>query len=609
MFNRNSSNSISNNRIILLVGFYVFFLLILVLLIYKSIVSNSDYFLRISEKNKIRDVYLPSSRGIIYDRNLEQLVENKPVYEINITENNKSKETEVVEALNYFSISDRQKNRILRKVRNSYGIPLVNLINNATFKDISLFETISYKFTSLEVNKITFRNYLYPSLFSHIIGYVSNPDAKTVEMEKNKNKKLLMLSPNYYVGRSGIENMYNTILTGQPTYRKIEVNALNQIIGEIFTEQGKNGKDIRLTLDLELQKLVEKKIKDNSGSVILMDVKSGEILSMYSSPSFDTNKLNNVIDADYWNSLTNNRFKPLINKAISSTYPPGSTFKLITAIAALENGFDPNKTINCRGSVVLNSKRTLHCWRGHGHGKLENITEAIKHSCNIYLSEVGVFAGIENIHKTATKFGFGEKFNLELKDVNSGIVPNREWKRKRYNDVWVVGDTINVSIGQGFLTATPLELVVMTARIANGGFPVKPFIIYNSPTRDYNNSLLSSDPITSKEILDIVKEGMYKVVNEKGGTAYPFRIKDKKFEMAGKTGTTQLISRETMDGFIKNNDEQRTTRFRHHGLFVAFAPYDDPKYAIVVVIEHGNSGSNGAPIARDILEYAVENIK
>jgi penicillin-binding protein 2 len=587
----------------------VFFLLILVLLIYKSIVSNSDYFLRISEKNKIRDVYLPSSRGIIYDRNLEQLVENKPVYEINITENNKSKETEVVEALNYFSISDRQKNRILRKVRNSYGIPLVNLINNATFKDISLFETISYKFTSLEVNKITFRNYLYPSLFSHIIGYVSNPDAKTVEMEKNKNKKLLMLSPNYYVGRSGIENMYNTILTGQPTYRKIEVNALNQIIGEIFTEQGKNGKDIRLTLDLELQKLVEKKIKDNSGSVILMDVKSGEILSMYSSPSFDTNKLNNVIDADYWNSLTNNRFKPLINKAISSTYPPGSTFKLITAIAALENGFDPNKTINCRGSVVLNSKRTLHCWRGHGHGKLENITEAIKHSCNIYLSEVGVFAGIENIHKTATKFGFGEKFNLELKDVNSGIVPNREWKRKRYNDVWVVGDTINVSIGQGFLTATPLELVVMTARIANGGFPVKPFIIYNSPTRDYNNSLLSSDPITSKEILDIVKEGMYKVVNEKGGTAYPFRIKDKKFEMAGKTGTTQLISRETMDGFIKNNDEQRTTRFRHHGLFVAFAPYDDPKYAIVVVIEHGNSGSNGAPIARDILEYAVENIK
>jgi penicillin-binding protein 2 len=343
-----------------------------------------------------------------------------------------------------------------------------------------------------------------------------------------------------------------------------------------------------------------------NGAVIVMNVRTGEILSLVSAPSFDANKFVEGITPEYWNALNANSAKPMNNKAVSSTYPPGSTFKLMTALAGLENGWSDRKEITCDGELKLNRKRTLHCWRRNGHGRIDLI-EAIKHSCNIYFAEVGMFAGIENIHKIATSFGFGEKFDLHLTNVKNGIIPNKEWKRKVLNDVWVVGDTVNIAIGQGFLTATPLELVVMVSRIANGGYPVKPVITLNNPLLDYNANLFEKEPMVSEKSIKTVQTGMYKVVNERGGTTFPYRIRVPGFEMAGKTGTAQVISKDAMTALEESGDD--TSKFKHHGLFIAFAPFNDPMYGIVVVSEHGVSGSDSAaPLARDILTFAQEHM-
>ncbi|MDD2840463.1 MAG: penicillin-binding protein 2 [Rickettsiales bacterium] len=596
---------ISSGRLIIIFSVQAFLFLILATrLLYLQIISYDKY-VSMSEDNRIKTFIIPPLRGHIFDRNNIQLTENKKNYRVFLYQSKSNNLDVVIKLSQILNLSNDDFNKIMKKLEKNKEQPIISLLDNVNWTDLVKIEANSYMLNGIMIENGYIRYYPYATTFSHIIGYVNSPIKEEIDAEKNVKTKELLLHPDYKLGRNGMEKLFNKNITGKTGFKKLEMNALSIPIKEIDTQPSTEGNDVKLTIDYDLQKFVENRMKDIQGAVIVMNVKTGEILSMVSTPTFDGNKFVEGISNEYWEELNNNPAKPLNNKAVSAIYPPGSTFKLITAIAALENGWDENKIIECKGQVVLNRSRTLHCWKKEGHGKL-NMIQAIKNSCNIYFSKVGLFAGIENIYKTAKDFGIGENFDIELLNRKSGNVPNKDWKRKVFDDVWVTGDTINVSIGQGFLTVTPLELVVMAARIANGGYKVEPYIITNSSIADRNKELFLFPPMVKSETITTVKRGMYEVINDKGGTAYWARIKQKGFEMSGKTGTAQVIGKEKMEE-MEENDEMET-KFQHHALFVAFAPYEEPKYAIAVVAEHGNSGSGAAaPVARDILLFAQKN--
>lgn len=598
--------SVANRRLIIIFSIQIFLFLILVIRLFFLQIVNYEKYKNMSEDNRIKTFIIPPLRGHIFDRNNIQLTENQKNYRVLFYQNKNTNKQILKELASILNMSDYEYKKILKTLDRNAGKPIVSIMNNVNWDDLVKIQTNLYKLNGIMAENGYIRYYPYPTTFSHIIGYISSPIKEEIDREKNVQTKELLLHPDYKIGRNGLEKLFNTTITGKTGSKRLEMNALSIPIKEIDMVESQEGKDIKLTIDFNLQRFVEKRMKGTNGAVIVMNVKTGEVLSMFSSPTFDGNKFVEGISNDYWNELNNNPAKPLNNKAVSAIYPPGSTFKLMTAIAGLENGWKEEKEIECKGKIALNRQRILHCWKESGHGKI-NMVEAIKHSCNIYFAKVGLFAGIENIYKTATDFGIGEKYEIKLLNKKSGNVPNKTWKRKMFNDVWVVGDTINVAIGQGFLTATPLELVVMTSRIANGGYKVKPYIIANSPIADQNKELFLKEPMVKQETINIVKQGMYRVVNEKGGTAYWTRIKENGFEMSGKTGTAQVIAKEKMEELNEESEEVQS-RFRNHGLFIAFAPFEEPKYAIVVVAEHGNSGSGAAaPIAKDVLLFAQKN--
>ncbi len=596
---------ISSRRLIIIFSVQIFLFLILIArLFYLQIISH-DRYVSMSEDNRIKTFVIPPLRGHIFDRNEIQLTENKKNYRVLLYRNKSNNLDVIIKLSEILNLSNDEFNKVMRKLERNREQPIVSVLDNINWGDLVKIEANSYMLSGIMIEDGYIRYYPYATTFSHIIGYVNSPIKEEIDAEKNAKAKELLFHPDYKLGRNGLEKLFDKDIIGQTGFKKLEMNALSLPVKEISIQPSTEGEDIRLTVDYNLQKFVEDRMKDIQGVVIVMNVRTGEILSMVSTPSFDGNKFVEGISNEYWDELNNNPAKPLNNKAVSAIYPPGSTFKLITAISAMENGWDKDKIVDCKGRLVLNKNRTLHCWKKEGHSKL-NMVQAIKNSCNVYFSRVGLFTGIENIYKTAKDFGIGENFQIELLNKRTGNVPNKDWKRRIFNDVWVAGDTVNVSIGQGFLTTTPLELAVMVARIANGGYKVEPYIVRNSPIAERNEELFLSTPMVKSETIDTVKKAMYEVVNEQGGTAYWARIRQKHFEMSGKTGTAQVIAKEKLEQMEENNEMEE--RFQHHGLFVAFAPYNEPKYAIAVVIEHGNSGSGAAaPVARDILLFAQKN--
>ncbi|GMO61062.1 MAG: penicillin-binding protein 2 [Rickettsiales bacterium] len=600
----NFSKQFTLDKRTFIVMFLFFFLsIILIIRLYYLTIKKHDYYRQLALENRTKKVYIPPLRGIIYDRQKRKLVNNNMNYLLNI---DYLDEDQTVFLLNVLDYDNNEKETLLTKretkqrINDSTYIKVSDLQKNINIR-LNLF-----KYPNIGIEEIFDREYIFPTTFSHIIGYTGAPSPTEIKARTSLYPKSLLMHPEFKVGKYGIEKIYNAFLTGDYGYYNLEVFAKNKT-NELYKKEQTIGNNIYLTLDLQLQQYIEKRMRNIDGAIIVMDVNTGEILSMFSNPTFDINKLNDVNNSKYWNLLLTNPAKPLINKTISTYYPPGSTFKLMTAIAGLESGWDYRRTIGCSGEEVVDTAgRILHCWYKKGHGNI-NLISAIKHSCNIYMNRIGTYAGIEKIYEVATNFGFGENFELALSNVVKGIIPNREWKRKVYKDSWVKGDTTNISIGQGFLAVTPLELVVMTSRIANGGYPIKPYINMNSPNVDYNKNLFTNQKtIAKKQHLDIVREGMYKVVNEAGGTTYSSRIYNKEYEMAGKTGTAQVISKDTMKSLKAS--KQNLTRLQNHALFVGFAPYSNPKYAIIVVSEFGQSGSGAAaPIARDILTFAQEN--
>lgn len=552
-----------------------------------------------ADSNRIKPVINPAPRGMVFDRNGLPLTNNKGSYRLLLYFDSRKNSKGLVEKLDeILDLDSKTKKVFLAKIKNARRKSIISLINNLPWGDVARIETNSHLLPGISIESGIIRNYPFPFETSHFLGYASLPSEK----ESEENDQGLFLHPDFRIGKTGIERTFDTALRGKYGIKYVEVNSHDIPVRTLSKKPAVEGSKINLTIDLNLQQFATERVKDKVASVVVMDVKTGEILSYVSSPSFDPNNFVEGISQEYWKDLNTDVRRPLNNKPISAQYPPGSTFKLMVSLAALEAGIDKKKKVYCNGKYRL-GRRTFHCWKKEGHGKL-NMEDAIKHSCNTYFFDVANEIGEEKIAAVARRFGYGEKFDINLHGAKSGNVPSDSWKRKIFKEPWVGGDTLNTAIGQGFVLATPLQMALVTARIANGGIPIKPYLVQNSNiTKQFK--ALENHSIVSEKHLNLVQEGMRKVTNELGGTAYYKRIKTKGFEMAGKTGTSQVISKRESQ---MSKEEIAIHANRNHAIFVGYAPLHDPKYAISVVVEHGGSGSAAAaPIGKDIL-LEVQNL-
>ena len=458
---------------------------------------------------------------------------------------------------------------------------------------------------------------------AHVLGYVSQLSAKDL---KNKEYLKDLSIPGMAVGKIGLERRLDKDIIGQVGFQRYEVNAYGKRIKRIQVDPGKAGKSFKTTLDLEVQKYTAEILKDKAASVCVMDIYNGDIISLVSSPTFDPNAFVHGVERGYWNSLIKNEKKPLINKAISGLYPPGSTIKTIVALSALENKIiRPIDTVTCKGKIELFGEK-FHCWKKEGHGVM-NLRTGIQRSCDVYFYEVARKLGVDRLSETAKKFGLGKKVLNDFLEEKSGVVPNTTWKKKYIGQNWYLGETLHSGIGQGYFQSTPLQLCLMTAQIANGGFEIKPRILFDkkndnlkaylnfkndNPGQPLPTDLLVSNfdlkPLfKNQENINIIKDAMYSSSNEPGGTSYKSRLEDKRFTFAGKTGSSQIkrFTEEQREAEVKQ--EQLEYKNRDHALFIAFAPVSDPQYAISVVVEHGGTGSkSAAPIAKKVIKKVLE---
>ncbi|MDR2777522.1 MAG: penicillin-binding protein 2 [Rickettsiales bacterium] len=574
-------------------------------LFYLQILSFNELRSR-SEDNRIRIDIIPPLRGDIFDRNDNRLTNNRVSYEVVLYRNKYSSARHIMDIL---SMTDEKRRRIMKRLKNGRDKQAISIMNNLTWNELVKISANGHRIGDFSIEEGYVREYLYGEEFAHVLGYVAVPDDKDIKRLSRKTRKGILLHPNFKIGKDGLEGSLNSKITGKSGYKKVEVNVHNIPIEEIDRREPERGEDIKLTIDLNLQRFTYNRVRNLRSAVVVLDVETGEILAMVSTPSFETNEFTDGISNDYWAGLLSDERKPMHNKTINALYAMGSTFKPIVSIAAMENDWNENKKVECTGVLKITKKLDFRCWKkkgGHGH---IGIIEALESSCNIFFANLGVFAGIDSLHNVARQLGIGEKFEIDLPGYNSGLLPGPSWKREYYNESWTKGDTINLSIGQGYVLANPLQLAVMASRIANGGYPIRPFLIFNSPTREQNRNLFLKKSMFREKSIAITKTGMFNVVNGRHGTASWLRTK-KHYQISGKTGTAQVVSLEMKEKMEKllGDGEKLEEKYRDHGIFIGFAPFDKPKYGVAVVVEHGNSGSlSAAPVAIDILKFLLDN--
>lgn len=562
-------------------------------------VVESDQYKMLAEENRISLRLIPPPRGRIYDRYGEPIATNHLQYRVSIIPEQTDDIAGTLDALaRIFPLRPRQRKRILDQARHQRAFLPVTVSNKLTWQQFARVNVLAPGLAGVQPEVGQTRFYPYSETFAHVVGYVGAVSAG------EKGEDPLLDLPEFRVGKSGIEKTFDLPLRGRAGNRRVEVNALGRVIREVAQRNGTPGEDLVLTLDSELQRRTVERLKGQSAAVVTLDAHSGEVLVLASTPGFDANAFNLGLSQTYWDSLLNNPKTPLINKPISGQYPPGSTFKLIVALAALEAGvIDPAETVFCRGYIDFGDNR-FHCWKKRGHGRLA-MSDAITQSCDVYFYQVARRTGIDRIADMARRFGLGHKFGFELDGEADGLVPDRAWKLKTQGVAWNPGETLITGIGQGSLLATPVQLAVMIARLANGGIAVTPRLVRNA-TWFAGEFATAPGPVgVSRASLDLVRKAAVRAVNTVHGTAFRARIRERGQHMGGKTGTAQVrrISQEERDeGLRKNKD--KAWEERDHALFVGFAPTDTPRYAVAVVVEHGGGGASvAAPIARDVLTW------
>jgi len=565
---------------------------------YQLQVVESERYTTLAEENRINLRLLPPPRGRILDRYGRPLAINQENYRVSLVAEQVQDVDAILDALSrIISLGDHERQRILRKVRRRRGFVPVTVRENLQWEDVSRIEVNAPDLPGLSIEVGQSRQYPFAHDFSHVLGYVAAVSEKEVTGDP------LLELPGFKIGKNGVERVFDLNLRGKAGNSQVEVNAVGRVIRELSRQEGQPGDDLRLTIDRDLQKLAADRLKkEKSAAAVVMDIHNGDVLVLSSVPGFDPNEFVTGLSSRSWRRLVNDPHTPLINKAISGLYAPGSTFKMVVALAALEaNIVRPDHRVFCRGFTQLGNAR-FHCWKKHGHG-WQDIYDAHKNSCDVYFYDIAKRIGVDRIAAMARKLGLGEKTGVDLPSEKGGVIPTRAWKKALIGTPWQQGETLISGIGQGFILTTPLQLAVMTARLANGGEAVTPRLVRPERIDGKDDTPKFKKLAISRASLDVIRDGMNQVTNEHGGTAYRARISEKGMEMSGKTGTAQVrrISKAEREMRVLKNHE-RPWRKRDHALFVGYAPSDDPRYAVAVVVEHGGGGSKvAAPIARDLL--------
>ena len=567
-------------------------------------VVESERYATLADENRINLRLLPPPRGRIVDRFGRPLAVNRQNYRvILVSEDTRGNVEATLLALGAIvPIGEKERRRILREVKRKRNFVPVTVRENLTWEEVARIEVNAPDLPGIMIDVGQTRHYPFGQEVAPVLGYVG-----AVSEDEITGDPLLQL-PGFRIGKAGVERTYDLALRGTGGSSQVEVNALGRVIQELERQEGQPGTEIVLTIDLDLQRMVSRRLQGKSAAAVVLDVHTGDVLAMASTPGFDPNAFNKGLSTGEWKALSSNPRAPLINKAVGGQYAPGSTFKMIVALAGLEKGaITAGSRIFCKGFFELGDAK-FHCWKRGGHGWLD-LTQGITQSCDVYFYEVARRTGIDRIAAMARRLGLGTTLGLDLPGERAGLVPTRDWKLATIGAPWQKGETVLSGIGQGFLLATPLQLAVMMARIVNGGFAVTPHLTRDlvtaegsTPRPAHAHDSLGLPP----QHLKALRRAMNRVVNHATGTANNARIEEAGLEMGGKSGTVQVrrITRIEREQGVRKNEELPWEK-RDHALFVAFAPVPEPRYAVAVVVEHGGGGSKVAgPIARDILIHA-----
>jgi len=578
-------------------------------------INENKKYLTLSDKNRIREWKLPPTRGEIVDYFGNIIAGNLKVYQLHII-------PEQIENFNYLisrlktllQLSNKQIDNIVKLKKKIKPWDSIIVSENLSWSQFLKINNYLYDLVGVKPVMTISRNYPFSDIYTHVLGYVSQPNEDDI-LENDIIQERFV--PGMKIGKLGLEKTLENHLIGTNDIQRYEVNAYGKRINQLEYQKGKQGTKIRLTVDTEIQKLSAKLLKDKAGSISVMDIYTGEVVAMYSSPSYDPNLFLFGISQDEWQLIRNNPLKPLINKTLSGLYSPGSTIKPIVALSALENNIvSSNFKVRCTGKIELYGQ-TFHCWKKKGHG-LVSLNNAMKQSCDTYFYEIARLLGVDRLKITAEKFGLGQKVLGEYFDnEKKGLFPNTSWKKNNLGKGWVLGETLITGIGQGYIQTTPLQLCLMTAQIANGGYSIKPKILVNNKPltheqakksmedKNLNNS--NTQLFKNKKNIKIVQEAMFSSTNEIRGTSYRSRIDDPKYQFAGKTGTAQVKRISKRERELDLRIDQIPYNDRDHALYVAYGPYKNPRYALSIIVEHGGSGSRtAAPIAKELFKLIID---
>ena len=634
-FSAKKLHTINRRVFILSVAKAVVFTGIIIRLFSLQISDNKKY-VTLSDKNRLREWRLPPVRGEFVDYFGNVVAGNLKVYQLHVV-------PEQVENFRYLllrlkeilDLDENEFKNIVKKKKTQKPWETIVISENLTWEQFSRVNYFLHDLVGAKPVLSISRDYPFDDNYTHVLGYVSEASEDDI-----LNNEIIRTNhvPGLKVGKTGLEKSFEEELIGENGVQRYEVNAYGKRIKQLDHSAGKQGKKIKLTIDTEIQKLSNELLKDVAGSISVMDIYTGEIIAMHSSPSFNPNLFLFGISHDDWQLIRNNPLKPLVNKTLSGLYSPGSTIKPIVALSALENNvIDKNFKVNCTGKIEMYGQ-TYHCWKKRGHGVV-SLKEAMKQSCDTYFYEIARKLGVDRLRETAIKFGLGEKVLQEtFSNEKKGLIPNTQWKKDNLGKGWVIGETLITGIGQGYTQTTPLQLCLMAAQLGNGGYKIYPKITVNENDETYEEvkaiieKNFTRDKKIDKGLIDagqelfsfikdkkykslykkfenmkLIQEAMFASTNEVRGTSYSSRIENPKYQFAGKTGTSQVkrITKKQRALELKTIDIPYNER--DHALYIAFGPYKNPRYALSIVVEHGGSGSStAAPIAKKLFKLIVD---
>ena len=598
-------------------------------------ISENKKYLTLSDKNRLRETRLPPIRGEFKDYYGNVIAGNLKVYQLHVVpEQVEDFRSLIVRLRDILNFDNNKLNKLIKKKSNQKPWETLVVSENLSWDEFAKINFYLHELPGVKPVITVGRNYPYGESYTHILGYVSQVSPNDLLSNKVIKERNV---PGLRVGKSGLEKTFEEELIGTNSIQRYEVNAFGKRINQIDYEEGKKGETINLTIDTEIQKLTSELLKDKAGSISIMDIHTGEIIAMNSSPSFDPNLFLYGIDQNIWNKIKTDPLKPLINKTVSGLYSPGSTIKPLVALSALENDvIRTNMQVKCEGKVEMYGQK-YHCWKKKGHGYM-NLKNAIKQSCDIYFYELARILGVDRLNLTAEKFGLGKKvLGGHFLNEKKGIVPSTKWKKEFLGENWYLGETFITGIGQGYIQTNPLQLCLMTAQLANGGYKIYPKIKVekNQNSREKIKEIMRAHEVEAKkkdsvlvkateeflkpdtkeyeplyrnpENVKFVLDAMFKSTNEIFGTAFSSRIEDPKYQFAGKTGTSQVKRITEEERELDLDTSQIPYKDRDHAWFIAFGPYKDPKYSLSILIEHGGSGSKAAaPLAKKLMKAVID---